>query len=113
MSSIVQTPYENKFVWAGCSGSCPRPASSSDNFSAGEPVRATDPAAVKGEGYRPALDRLARDVTVQRRVTARFAQKDGRHLNVRKAIQPEPNLKAIYDVLGLKPRGSYPAELNG
>lgn len=36
-------------------------------------------------------------------MTARFAQKDGRTLNVRKAAQPEPKLKAIYDALGLNP----------
>jgi hypothetical protein len=44
---------------------------------------------------------LRETLSVQRRVTARFAQKDGCHLNVRKATQPEPKLKAIYDALGL------------
>lgn len=43
-----------------------------------------------------------RDIlSVQRRVTACFTQKDGRTLHVRKATQPEPKLKAIYDALGL------------
>ncbi|MDP2835161.1 MAG: hypothetical protein Q8Q28_18035 [Pseudomonadota bacterium] len=38
---------------------------------------------------------------MQRRVTARFTQKDGRTLNVRKAT--EQKLKAIYAALGLNP----------
>ena len=43
-----------------------------------------------------------RDIlSVQRRVTACFTQKDGRTLHVRKATQPEPKLKAIYEALGL------------
>ena len=40
---------------------------------------------------------------VQQRVTARFKQTDGRTLHVRKATQPEPKLKAIYDALGIDP----------
>ena len=40
-------------------------------------------------------------LSVQQRVTARFTQKDGRTLLVRKATQPEPKLKASYDALGL------------
>jgi transposase len=46
---------------------------------------------------------LRETLSVQRRVTACFAQKDGRKLSVRKATQPEPKLKAIYDALGLQP----------
>lgn len=46
--------------------------------------------------------RNLRDIlSVQQRVTARFAQKDGRTLHVRKATQPEPKLRAIYDALGI------------
>ena len=46
--------------------------------------------------------RNLRDIlSVQQRVTARFTQRDGRTLHVRKATQPEPNLRAIYDALGL------------
>ena len=46
--------------------------------------------------------RSLRDLlSVQQRVTARFKQKDGRTLHVRKLTQPEPKLKAIYDALGL------------
>ena len=40
---------------------------------------------------------------MQQRVTARFKQKDGRTLHVRKATQPEPKLKSIYDALGIDP----------
>jgi len=46
--------------------------------------------------------RSLRDLlSVQQRITARFKQKDGRTLHVRKSTQPEPKLKAIYDALGL------------
>ena len=46
--------------------------------------------------------RSLRDIlSVQQRVTARFKQKDGRTLHVRKATLPEPKLRAIYDALGL------------
>lgn len=44
---------------------------------------------------------LREALSVQRRVTARFTQKDGRTLNVRKATQSEPKLKAIYEAQGL------------
>ena len=40
---------------------------------------------------------------MQQRVTARFKQKNGRTLHVRKATQPEPKLKSIYDALGIDP----------
>jgi transposase len=42
-------------------------------------------------------------LSVQRRVTARFTQKDGRTLHVRKSTQPEPDLVRIYDALALDP----------
>ena len=43
-----------------------------------------------------------RDIlSVQRRVTASFTQKDGRTLHVRKTTRPEPDLAHIYDALGL------------
>ncbi len=45
---------------------------------------------------------VLRDVlSVQRRVTASFVQKDGRTLHVRKATRPEPDLLRLYDALGL------------
>ncbi len=58
---------------------------------------------LKAKGIDQRWTGLHETLSVQRRVTARFAQKDGRHLNVRKATQPEPKLKAIYDALGLNP----------
>ena len=42
-------------------------------------------------------------LSVQRRVTARFTQKDGRTLHVRKSTQPAPDLVRIYDALALDP----------
>lgn len=47
--------------------------------------------------------RLRDLLSVQQRVTACFRQKDGRTLQVRKATQPEPLLKAVYDALGITP----------
>lgn len=46
---------------------------------------------------------LRKTFSVQRRVTARFTQRDGRTLNVRKATQPDPTLKTLYEALGLDP----------
>ena len=39
--------------------------------------------------------------SVQQRVTATFKQKDGKTLHVRKSTLAEPNLKELYDALGL------------
>ena len=58
---------------------------------------------LKAKGMDQRWSGLRETLSVQRRVTARFAQKDGRTLNVRKATQPEPKLKAIYAALGLNP----------
>jgi len=44
---------------------------------------------------------LRETLSVQHRVTARFTQRDGRTLNIRKATQPEPKLKDLYEALGL------------
>lgn len=40
-------------------------------------------------------------LSVQRRVTASFVQKDGRTLHVRKTTRPEPDLLRLYEALGL------------
>ncbi|MDP2109720.1 MAG: IS1634 family transposase [Sulfurimicrobium sp.] len=56
---------------------------------------------LKAKGIDQRWTGLRETLSVQRRVTARFTQKDGRTLNVRRATQPEPKLKAIYDALGL------------
>jgi hypothetical protein len=45
-----------------------------------------------------------RDIlSVRRRVTARFTQKDGRTPHVRKSTQPEPDPARLYDALALDP----------
>lgn len=44
---------------------------------------------------------LREKLSVQRRVTASFVQKDGRTLHVRKATRPEPDLARLYDALGI------------
>lgn len=58
---------------------------------------------LKAKGIDQRWAGLREILSGQRRVTARFTQKDGRTLNVRKATQPEPKLKAIYEALGLPP----------
>ena len=40
-------------------------------------------------------------LSIQRRVTASFTQKNGQTLHVRKATRPEPDLTRLYDALGL------------
>jgi transposase len=42
-------------------------------------------------------------LSVQRRVTASFRQRDGRTLNVRNSTLAEPELKSLYDALGVDP----------
>jgi transposase-like protein len=58
---------------------------------------------LKAKGIDASWSSLRETLSVQRRVTASFTRKDGRTLHVRKAIQPEPRLKAIYSALGLDP----------
>ena len=42
-------------------------------------------------------------MSVQRRVTESFQQRDGRTLNVRKSTLAEPDLMKIYRALGVSP----------
>lgn len=58
---------------------------------------------LKAKGIDQCWTGLRETLSVQRRVTARFTQKNGKTLNVRRATQPEPKLMAIYDALGLDP----------
>jgi len=58
---------------------------------------------LKEKGIDTRWTGLRETLSGQRRVTARFTQRDDRSLNVRKATQPEPKLKAIYTALGLPP----------
>ena len=56
---------------------------------------------LKEHGITQSWTSLKKILSVQQRVTATFRQRDGRTLNVRKATVAEPELKAIYDALGI------------
>jgi Transposase DDE domain len=56
---------------------------------------------LKDAGIDTSWSGLRKVLSLQRRVTASFTQKDGRTLHVRKATRPEPDLVRIYDALGL------------
>ena len=56
---------------------------------------------LKAAGISDCWATLRDTLSVQRRVTASFRQRDGRTLNVRKATVAEPELMAIYRVLGI------------
>ena len=58
---------------------------------------------LKAKGIDTSWTGLRETLSVQRRVTVTFTQKDDRTLPVRKATQPEPRLKTIYVALGLDP----------
>ena len=45
--------------------------------------------------------RLREILSVQRRITATFRQRDGHTMHVRKATAAEPTLRRIYDALGI------------
>ena len=52
-------------------------------------------------GIHESWSSLRAVLSVQRRVTASFVQKDGRTLHVRKTTRPEPDLVRLYEALGL------------
>jgi len=56
---------------------------------------------LKAEELNESWATLRKIFGVQQRVTATFKQKDGRTLHVRKTTLPEPNLRRLYDVLGI------------
>lgn len=56
---------------------------------------------LKKQGIALSWTSLRKILSVQRRVTATFGQRDGRTLNVRKATAAEPELKEIYNALGI------------
>jgi len=58
---------------------------------------------LKAAGITDSWATLRETLSVQRRVTATFRQRDGRTLNVRKATVAEPELMAIYRALGINP----------
>lgn len=58
---------------------------------------------LKAKGLNACWSTLRDTLPVQRRVTASFRQRDGRTLHVRKSTVAEPDLMAIYRLLGLNP----------
>ena len=56
---------------------------------------------LQAHGIHESWTVLREVLSVQRRVTATFVQKDGRTLHVRKATRPEPDLLRLYVALGL------------
>ena len=56
---------------------------------------------LKDQGILASWSTLREILSVQRRVTATFTQKDGRTLHVRKSTRPESDLVRLYDALGL------------
>jgi transposase len=58
---------------------------------------------LKAKGIHDSWASLRMILSVQRRVTATFRQRDGRTLNVRKSTVAEPALLKIYQALGLNP----------
>jgi transposase len=58
---------------------------------------------LKAKGIHDSWASLRNLLSVQRRVTATFRQRDGRTLNVRKSTVAEPALLKIYQALGLNP----------
>lgn len=55
------------------------------------------------KGIADSWNSLRNTARVQRRVSVTFRRADGRLLHVRKATQPEAELRTIYDALGLNP----------
>ena len=62
---------------------------------------------LKACGIHHSWSSLRETLTIQRRTTTSFRQRDGRSLHVRKSSVPEPDLQKIYTALGLdaKPGG--------
>jgi transposase len=62
---------------------------------------------LKACGVHDSWNSLRETLSIQRRTTTSFRQRDGRTLHVRKSSVPEPDLQKIYTALGLdaKPGG--------
>lgn len=62
---------------------------------------------LKAQGIHESWSSLRETLTIQRRTTTSFRQRDARTLHVRKTSAPEPDLQKIYSTLGLdlKPGG--------
>jgi transposase len=59
---------------------------------------------LKAQGIHDSWSTLRETLTIQRRTTTSFRQRDARTLHVRKTSAPEPDLQNIYSVLGLDPK---------
>jgi len=59
---------------------------------------------LKAQGIHDSWSTLRETLTIQRRTTTSFRQRDARTLHVRKTSAPEPDLQKIYSVLGLDPK---------
>lgn len=59
---------------------------------------------LKTQGIHDSWNSLRETLTIQRRTTTSFRQRDGRTLHVRKTSVPEPDLQKIYAALGLDPK---------
>ncbi len=68
---------------------------------------------LKAAGITDSWASLRDILTVQRRTTATFSQRDGRSLNVRKATVAEPDLMAIYRALGISAAPGGTKKLTG
>jgi hypothetical protein len=62
---------------------------------------------LKAQGIHGSWSSLRETLTIQRRTTTSFRQRDGRSLHVRKTSVPEPDLQKIYTAsdLDAKPGG--------
>lgn len=59
---------------------------------------------LKAHGIHDSWNSLRETLTIQRRTTTSFRQRDARTLHVRKTSAPEPDLQKIYSALGLDPK---------
>jgi len=59
---------------------------------------------LKAQGIHDSWSSLREILTIQRRTTTSFRQRDRRTLHVRKTSAPEPELQRIYSALGLDPK---------
>ena len=59
---------------------------------------------LKAQGIHDSWSTLRETLTIQRRTTTSFRQRDARTLHVRKTSAPEPDLQKIYSILSLDPK---------
>lgn len=59
---------------------------------------------LKAQGIHDSWSSLRETLTIQRRTTTSFRQRDAHTLHVRKTSAPEPDLQKIYSALGLDPK---------